>query len=103
MTMRYQVSLSSIGRFHFFALAVELARIGVLQKIYTGYPAMLARKAGIPAGNIASFPWLIAPMMAAPRIVWQSQADNRTFNNLAHELHDRWVATTLRECEIFHG
>ena len=94
--------LSSIGRFHFFALAVELARIGVLQRIYTGYPASIARKAGIPADRVASFPWLVAPGIAAGGLL-PSQKLREAYNNAAHELHDRWVASRLDECEIFHG
>jgi starch synthase len=101
--MHYRVSLSSIGRFHFFALAVELAKAEVLQKIYTGYPKRMARKAGIPDKNIESFPWLVTPMMASPRFIWPSELASRAYNNLSHDVHDRWVAASIRECDIFHG
>jgi glycosyltransferase involved in cell wall biosynthesis len=101
--MDFRVCLSSIGRFHFFSLAVELARIGVLEKIYTGYPSILARRAGIPAHCICSFPWLVTPAMAAPGWVWPTDGVREAYNNLSHDVHDRWVASKLSECEIFHG
>ncbi|WP_348260971.1 glycosyltransferase family 4 protein [Telmatobacter sp. DSM 110680] len=101
--MDFRVCLSSIGRFHFFSLAVELARVGVLEKIYTGYPSILARRAGIPAHCICSFPWLVAPAMAAPGWVWPTDGVMDAYHNLSHDLHDRWVASKLSECEIFHG
>ena len=98
-----RVCLSSIGRFHFFSLGVELARIGILDKIFTGYPSILARRAGIPAHCIRSFPWLVAPIMATPRWAWPSIGVNTAVVNLSHQLHDQWVAANLEECEIFHG
>jgi glycosyltransferase involved in cell wall biosynthesis len=101
--MNLRVNLSSIGRFHFFALAVELARIGVLEKLYTGYPAKMVRKAGVPADRIATFPWLSALGKAIPGRLWPTDAARRAYTNLSHEAHDRWVAANLRECEIFHG
>jgi glycosyltransferase involved in cell wall biosynthesis len=101
--MDFRVCLSSLARFHFFSLAVELAGMGVLEKIYTGYPSFLAQRAGIPAHCIRSFPWLVAPAMAAPRWVWPTEGVRNAYNNLSHELHDRWVASKLGECEIFHG
>jgi len=100
--MNYRVCLSSIGRFHFFALAVELAKIGTLEKIYTGYPAVFARRSGIPADRVASFPWFYVPGRR-PGLRWAGRRIRAAYEDFTYAAHDRWVESQLRECDVFHG
>ena len=51
-------TLVCIGKFHLFALARELLKKGMLERIVTGYPRWKLRDEDIPAGRLETFPWL---------------------------------------------
>jgi len=98
-----RVVLSVIGRFHFFDLARQLHRRGALERIFTGYPRWKLRDEQIPDPLIATCPWLMVPRMALPRLGLFPDWVARPLNNASHLLHDRYVASNLPPCDVFHG
>src|SRR6218665_234991 len=88
----------SIGRFHHFQLARQLAKHGLLGAIYTGYPAFqLKDEKGIPMEKIKAFPWIKAPYMMRARFgLHKWNWLNREWAWLAHETLDRFVASQLK-------
>ncbi len=98
-----KVVLSTIGRFHFFDLARQLERRGVLERIFTGYPRWKLGGEGIPRERVSTFPWLVVPRMALPRLGLFPGWLERPLNNASHEWYDRYVASHLPPCDIFHG
>lgn len=61
-----KVGLAASARFHFFDLARELQKRGMLEKFVTGYPLGRVRNEGLD-GRLVSAPHLFAPMMLAAR------------------------------------
>ena len=91
-----KINLSSVGRFHHFDLAKDLARSDCLETFYTGYPR--SRVNGVPPKRIKSFPYVVAPMMLAGRYGLTGMA--RALNWTAAETFDHWVASELRPCDV---
>jgi|SRR6218665_645792 len=93
-----KVSQISIGRFHHFQLARQLEKHGLLDAIYTGYPAFkLKDEKGIPMEKIKTFPWIQAPYMMRARFgLHKWNWLNREWAWLAHETLDRFVASQLK-------
>lgn len=59
-----KVTQISVGRFHHFHLARQLERLGLLDKIYTGYPKFkLKDEPGVPQDKIITYPWVHTPYM----------------------------------------
>ncbi len=93
-----RVHVASGGRFHAFDLARELNRRGYLSRFYTGYPKW--RVGGIPGKGVASFPWLIAPMLLLKQRGLQQLGDRLQW--FSTEAFDRWVCLRLGLCDVFH-
>jgi starch synthase len=93
-----EVCLASAGRFHGFDLARQLARRGYLRRLYTGYPRWKIE--GVPPHQVASFPWVIGPMMLLNQKGWY--AVGRRVNWFATETFDRWLSSRLEPCHVFH-
>lgn len=98
-----KVALSTIGTFHSFDLARELHRDGLLTRIYTGYPRFKLKGEGLPADRIRCFPWVHGAYMAFPQRDKLGQTFVRHWEYLARASLDRYVAGSLRECDIFVG
>lgn len=98
-----KVALSTIGTFHSFDLARELHRDGLLARIYTGYPRFKLKGEGLPADRIRCFPWVHGAYMAFPHRDKLGQTLVRHWEYLARASLDRYVASSLRECDIFVG
>lgn len=95
------VCLSSAGRFHLFDLGRQLDRLGCLRRFYTGYPFWKVN--GLPAKAIASFPWIIAPMLLANQRGLEHRSPvGARLNWVATETFDSWVAARLEPCQVFH-
>jgi glycosyltransferase involved in cell wall biosynthesis len=59
-----KVTQLAIGRFHHFHLARQLERLGLLERIYTGFPKFkLKDEQGIPKDKVKTFPWIHTPYM----------------------------------------
>ncbi|MGI4815682.1 MAG: glycosyltransferase family 4 protein [Janthinobacterium lividum] len=94
-----KVSLSTIGKFHTFALARELYARGTLQVIYTGYPWFKLKSESLPQDCVRTFPWLHVPSMRFPKGLPPSWKRNWDFAD--HILFDKYVANNLPPCDIF--
>ncbi len=92
------VAVVSAGRFHGFDLARQVYRLGHLSCLYTGYPVW--KVDGLPRSKVASFPFIVAPMMLLNKR-GLSRIGSR-LNWMATESFDRWVARSLRPCDVFH-
>jgi len=93
-----QVVVTSAGRFHGFDLARQVHRLGHLDRLYTGYPKW--KVDGLPSSKVASFPYVVAPMMLLNKRGYARVGAR--LNWLAAESFDRWVARSLRPCDVFH-
>ena len=94
-------TLVCIGKFHLFALARELLKKGMLERIVTGYPRWKLRDEDIPAERLETLPWLQTPYMALGK--WGLLGDGRFQKELAwlaHETLDKHVAKHLSSSEI---
>lgn len=95
------VCLASAGRFHIFDLGHQLYRLGCLRRFYTGYPAWKVN--GLPTTSIASFPWIIGPMLLANRHGLEHRSPvGARLNWVATETFDAWVQARLEPCQVFH-
>lgn len=92
-----KVCLCSPGRFHGFDLAAQVARLGHLARLYTGYPVW--KVDGVPRELVSSFPWLIGPMMLLNRHNHEMAARLKW---LASELFDCWAMHALERCDVLH-
>ncbi len=93
-----KVCIGSAGRFHGFDLARQMQRLGYLARLYTGYPKW--KVGGLPESKIASFPWVIAPMMLLNQRGMHRLGAR--LNWAATELFDQWMARCLEPCNVFH-
>jgi glycosyltransferase involved in cell wall biosynthesis len=88
------VTISCSGKFHAFALAEQMERLGKLNRLYTTYAyqknKLLAKivkridKENIPASKISTNNLLAFPIKLAPRSVY-----------LWNDLFDQWVASKI--------
>ena len=94
-------TLVCIGKFHLFALARELLKKGMLERIFSGYPSWKLKSEDIPADRLETFPWLQTPYMALGK--WGLLGEGRFHRDLAwhaHETLDRHVARRLPGSDI---
>lgn len=94
-------TLVCIGKFHLFALARELLKMGMLERIFSGYPSWKLQDEDIPAERLETFPWLQTPYMALSK--WGLLGDGRFQRELAwhaHETLDRHVTKNLPESDV---
>ncbi len=96
--MRLRVVLSSPGRFHGFDLARQLTRQGMLSQVYTGYPR--SKLEAVDGRLVRSFPWLIGPKMFLNQKGYQDLTARLEW--FVAELFDRWVASRVQPCDVFH-
>ncbi len=94
-----KVTQICIGRFHHFHLARQLAKHGLLERIYTGYPRFqLTDEDGISPQQIQTYPWIQTPYMGLNRfnlLKWNWL--RREVEWLAHETLDKYVSRTLKQ------
>jgi starch synthase len=93
-----KVSISAITRFHIFDLARQMERLGHLERLYTGVPRWMIKE--IPLGKVRSMPWLVGPIVLAGRCGMRRIP--RILHLPATVVHDRWVARSLTETDVFH-
>ncbi len=93
-----KVCVGSPGRFHTFDLARQLARNGVLQRLYTGYPR--SKVDGLFPERVRTFPWLTLAAHGAGRMGLQSI--QRLLNWPLIKTFDSWLSRSLEPCDVFH-
>lgn len=95
--------LSTIGKFHTFDLARELAAHGALGGIYTGYPGFKLRNEKIPQSLIHTYPYLHAPYMKFPFWDLVGNRAKQEWEYWDRVLFDRHVAKSIPPCDVFMG
>jgi glycosyltransferase involved in cell wall biosynthesis len=93
-----KVAIGSPGRFHIFDLARQMERLGHLSCIYTGYPRFKVGQ--LPRERVRTFPWLMAPKMAAARFGLNGLS--AALNRPVVESFDQWLSRSLSQCDVFH-
>ena len=85
------VCVGSPGRFHTFDLARQLDSVGVLQRLYTGYPRW--KVDGLSPERVSTFPWLTLAAHGAGRLGFQSV--QRSLNWPLIKTFDSWLSNRL--------
>jgi glycosyltransferase involved in cell wall biosynthesis len=93
-----RVAVASVSPFWAFDLARQMERRSWLELLYTTYPRR--RAAGLPESKVKTFPWLMAPAVAARRAGLERLGAR--LNVATIESFDRWMAARLRPCDVFH-
>ena len=94
-----KVALSTMGKFHYFALARQLEQRNALKVIFTGYPNFKLKDEGLPQEKIHSFPWfrilhVLSFRFNQPWLIRESEW-------LSLHQFDTYVANNLPDCDAF--
>ena len=99
---------TALGKNHYFHLARYLYQQNALECIFTGYPWVKLKSELLPKEKVKTFPWLLAPFMAATHFSLLSKL--RDLNWIYphwiyyHQaLLDKYVTYNLKDCDIFIG
>ena len=96
-----KIVLSTLGKFHYFALARQLEQHSALEVIFTGYPNFKLKGERLPKQKIRSFPWFKILHVLSFRL------NNPWLNCELEWLHlqnfDIYVAKNLPDCNVFCG
>lgn len=95
------VTLAATGRFHFVDLANQMARLGVLSRLYTGYPRWKLPELNLPSGSLHTYPWFHSPFMAVQRLSSTVSHATETFDWIDRLTFDSHVANHLQPCDIY--
>jgi glycosyltransferase involved in cell wall biosynthesis len=99
-----KVVLSTVGRFHMFALARELERRGTLERIYTGFNWSSVARERVARGKVSTFPWIRPILMAAGRFdIHLPPAVADAIHSISLTTLDMYVRSSLPDCDIFVG
>lgn len=98
-----KVVVTAIGTNHYFHMASQLERLGLLECIYTGYPRSRVQSRGVSPERIRTFPWFQTLYMARGKVGIKSRWLERQLCHVANRTLDRHVARTIPECDIFIG
>ncbi|MCJ2188713.1 glycosyltransferase [Novosphingobium beihaiensis] len=95
-----KVVLSTWGKFHFFHLARQLERRGVLKKIFSTYPRFKLRDEGLPPEKVESDALIETFLLGKGRFGISTPFD-RFLQHLKVDLHDRHIMRRLPQCDVF--
>lgn len=95
-----KVVLSTIGKFHTFALACELERRKALTAIFTGYPKFKLKNEGLPQQKLRSFPTLY---QMSVRLGMNNPWMTRELQWWSLQAFDTYVSKNLPDGDIFCG
>lgn len=97
------VDISVASRFHAFDLARELNSHGMLRLVYTGYPALVAQRFGLPYKTIRSVSSQ-EPLTRASAFLYRQGIVKRRFDFVLSDRFDRIVARRMTPgANIFVG
>ncbi|MDR3414433.1 MAG: glycosyltransferase family 4 protein [Formivibrio sp.] len=96
-----KVVLTTPGRFHTFALARELLRHGVLDKIFTGFPWAKVAREKIPRQYIRTAAWFQTPRFALNRVGLCPKWLDREMGILAQSTIDRYAKWRMGRPDIY--
>lgn len=99
-----RIAVSTIGKFHAFNLAEELARRGALAAAFTSLPSFRVRMPELDPRLVRTFPWITYARQAIARTPWvRDHLPTGGLDRLAHRAHDRWVARDLPDCDAVYA
>jgi starch synthase len=93
-----EVCISSLGQFHMFELAKQVAKRGALKRLYTGTPRFLVKS--VAKKRVRTFPWLYTPLTVLKRYGIANATPR--LDLLAMTSFDDWVSRSIEPCRIFH-
>ncbi len=91
------------GTNHFFHMAAQLEKRGLLRAIFSGYPRFKLRSRGVSPELIRTYPWIHTAYMALGRFRMNPEWVDRQMWFLSHRALDRHVARSMPECDVFVG
>lgn len=99
-----KVVLSTVGRFHMFALARELERQGALECVYSGFPWAALKRERVDRGRVRTFPYV------RPLLMLSGHSPLSIPHQIMEAVHhlsltslDAYVKATLPACDVFVG
>lgn len=95
-----KASLVCVARFHYFDLARQLEKRGMLERFYTGYPSWKLKGEDLPGSRVETYPWFITPYMALGRWGFLKEPLQRELAWMAHEALDSHVSRNLPPCDV---
>jgi glycosyltransferase involved in cell wall biosynthesis len=95
-----KVTIAVHGKFHLFELARELHSQGALERLFTGYPRQKLGGENLPMDRVDTFPWLMVPLMVAPRLRLSHRAGMRPLRRMAALTFDHHVRRNLTDCDV---
>lgn len=99
-----KVTVSTVGRFHLFALARELERHGALERIYSGFIWSALAREDVSRSKVTTFPWFRTPLMALGRLPLKAPRVLESWlDYMSCVAQDDYVARVLPECDVFIG
>jgi starch synthase len=96
-----KVTLTTCGRFHTFALARELLRHQVLDRVFTGFPWFAVKREQLPRCYVKTFPWYQTPRFALERWHLCPPWLGRELGYAVHPALDRYAARNLGKPDIY--
>lgn len=94
------VVIAATSRFHYFDLAQQLARLGALGRMYTGYPRWKLPSSKISPQSICTVPWIHTFFMALQRTYPRPTVLSESLDWLDRVTFDAYVAKNLPECDV---
>jgi len=95
-----KIVLSSSGKFHFFDLARQMERRGVLTRIFCGHPRWKLRAERLPASKIRTLPWTSLSYHLVFRLTTNRRL-RRLISWLCNQNIDAFTAAFLPPCDVF--
>lgn len=103
MTHTNQVSIAVKGKFHAFHMARQFSRLGLLNTLYTTYPAFDAKKYQIPVSNIKAMPSYELQGRLFPKLIKDQQARAALAKRLTRSFDDKVSRLLTATTRIFIG
>ncbi|MBV8474440.1 MAG: glycosyltransferase [Hyphomicrobiales bacterium] len=99
-----RITLATIGSFHIFPLARELERLGVLERVYSGFPWSRLRREGVSRDKVRTFPFVrpfVMGLRLLPFDVPEVVADS--IHEFSLVTLDHFVARSLPDGDVYVG
>lgn len=95
------VIISATSRFHYFDLAKQLQRLGVLKNVFTGYPSWKIDTKETFQNKVNTFPWVHTLFMMLQRTHPRPTSLSETLDLVDRLTFDAYVERKLSKCDVF--
>jgi glycosyltransferase involved in cell wall biosynthesis len=96
-----RVVLAVNGVFHHFELAHELAKRGMLKRIYSTFPWKRLQREGLDRQYLKNYPWIHTSQMGLSRLIRVPKALDLHVDRWVRSGLDKYVARTLPDCDVY--